>query len=65
VFKGLQAERLVAAFIAGWAVLNFPLLALWDVDATLAGVPLLPAMLFALWAVLIAAVAWIVERDPH
>jgi hypothetical protein len=64
VFKGLQAERLVAAFVAGWALLSFPLLALWDQEATLAGLPLLPTMLFALWAALIAAVAWIVEREP-
>ena len=62
MFKGLAAQRLVALFVAGWAVLNFPLLALWDHGLTLLGLPLLPAMLFLLWALLIAAVAWIVER---
>ena len=62
MFKGLQSQRLVAAFFAGWALLNFPLLALWDSDATLLGLPLLPTMVFGIWALLIAAVAWIVER---
>ena len=62
VFEGLQAQRLVAAFLAGWLLLNLPLLALWDHDITLGGLPLLPLMLFVLWAALIAAVAWIVER---
>jgi hypothetical protein len=62
VFKGLQAQRLVAAFFAGWALLNFPLLALWDGDATMLGLPLLPTMMFVIWALLIAAVGWIVER---
>jgi hypothetical protein len=63
VFKGLAAQRLVALFVGGWLALNFPLLALWDRDATLFGLPLFPAALFAVWALLIAALAWVVERD--
>lgn len=62
MFKGLDAQRAVAVFLAGWALLSFPLLGLWDRDVTLAGIPLLPLMLFVIWALLIAAVAWIVER---
>lgn len=63
LFQGLDAQRLVAVFFAGWALLSFPLLALWDHATTLWGLPLLPAMLFLIWAGLIAAVAWIVERS--
>ena len=63
MFKGLAAQRLVALFVAGWALLSFPLLALWDHDLGLLGVPMLPAMLFLLWALLIAAVAWIAEHS--
>ncbi len=63
MFKGLAAQRLVALFVAGWALLSFPLLALWDHDLSLLGVPMLPAMLFVIWALLIAAVAWIVEHS--
>ncbi len=62
VFKGLGAQRLVALFFWGWLLFNFPLLALWDRDATLLGVPLFPAALFILWALLIAAIAWLMER---
>ena len=62
MFNGLEAQRLVAAYFAGWAVLGWPLLALWDHDATLAGLPLLPLMLFVAWAGLIALVAWVLER---
>ena len=62
VFKGLDAQRLVAVYFAGWVLLGWPLLLLWDVDTTLAGLPLLPTMLFVVWAVLIAAVAWVLER---
>lgn len=62
MFKGLTAQRLVALFAGGWLLLNFPLLALWDRDATLFGLPLFPAALFLEWAALIAALAWVVER---
>ena len=37
------------------------LLALWDRDTTLWGLPLFPAALFAIWALLIAALAWLME----
>jgi len=61
---GLVTQRLVALFWAALALLNFPLLALWDHDARWLGLPLFPAALFLLWAALIAVLAWIVERSP-
>jgi len=57
----LRNQRLLALFGAGWLLLNFPLLTLWDRGITLAGIPLLPAALFVGWAALIAVAAWIVE----
>lgn len=66
MFTDLTAQRLSALFGCGWLALNFPLLGLWDVDATWWGVPVFPAALFALWALLIGVVAWLVERqDPE
>lgn len=62
MFHGLTAQRLLALFFAGWALLNFPLLALWDRDVTVAGIPLLPLALFGGWAALIGALAWVVEH---
>jgi len=62
VFQGLAAQRLLALFFAGALLLNFPLLALWDRDATVLGLPLFPLALFVVWAVLIGLTAWIVER---
>lgn len=59
---GLRSQRLIALFGAGWLLFNFPLLALWDQDAHFVGIPLFPAALFILWAALIAAVAWLMER---
>jgi len=62
MFKGLAAQRLLALFAGGWLLFNFPLLGLWDQDATLLGIPLFPAALFILWALLIALLAWLMER---
>jgi len=44
MFEGLDAQRL---------------LALWDHDAMLWGLPLFPAALFLIWATLIALLAWL------
>jgi len=57
-----RTPRLVALFAAGWALLNFPLLTLWDRGVTVAGLPLLPLALFGGWFVLIVLAAWIAER---
>ena len=65
MFQGLDAQRLAALFVAGLLLFNFPLLALWDHGARVFGVPLFPAALFLIWALLIAALAWIVERSPE
>lgn len=62
--KGLGKQRLVAVFMAGWLLLNFPLLALWDRDVTVLGLPLFPAALFVLWAGLIALLALLMEALP-
>lgn len=60
--SGLTPQRLVALFCGGGLMLNFPLLGLWDVSATVFGVPLLPVALFSIWALLIVGLAWLMER---
>lgn len=57
----LRNQRLLALFTAGWLLLNFPLLTLWDRPLAVAGIPLLPLALFIGWALLIGAAAWIAE----
>ncbi|MBL8387784.1 MAG: hypothetical protein JNK17_06195 [Hydrogenophaga sp.] len=65
MLQELDAQRLVALFVAGLALFNFPLLALWDHDVRVLGLPLFPLAMFLIWGLLIAAVAWIVERSPE
>ena len=54
-------QRLVALFFAALMALNYPLLSLWSPTATVLGLPLFPVALFGLWALLIAAMAWLLE----
>ena len=57
----LVSQRLLALFFAGGMLLNFPLLALWNHPVQVLGLPLFPLALFAIWALMIGALAWIME----
>lgn len=59
--SGLLQQRLTGLFVLALVLFNFPLLALWDRDATVLGLPLFPLALFVVWALLIAALAWLME----
>jgi hypothetical protein len=61
MLASLRNQRLSALFAAGWLLLNFPLLTLWDRGISVAGIPLMPAALFIGWALLIGLAAWIAE----
>jgi hypothetical protein len=58
-----KGERLVGLFLLGCLLFNFPLLALFNVRATVFGIPLLYAYLFAAWCLVIVLVALIMERN--
>ena len=59
---GRRGERLAGLFLLGCLLFNFPLLGLFNVKATVLGVPVAYAYLFGAWALLIALVALVVER---
>lgn len=59
--RGRASQRLAALFAAALLLFNFPLLALWDHQARLWGLPLFPLALFIIWALLIAALALVME----
>jgi hypothetical protein len=60
--RNLTGQGLVALFVLGWLLFNFPLLALFNDPRTLFGIPLLYAYLFAAWALFICLLAFMVER---
>ena len=58
----LKGQRLVALFLLGCLLFNYPLLSLFASDMRIWGIPLIYVYLFAAWTVLIGAMALIVER---
>lgn len=63
--KGLAAQRLVAVFLTGALLFNYPVLSLFDRPERWFGIPMLWLFLFGTWTVLLAVVAWIVERGAR
>jgi len=59
-----RGQQLVGVFLLGMLLFNYPLLALFNRVASIFGVPLLYAYLFASWALVIGLLALVVER-PH
>ena len=60
-----SAPVLVALAALALLLLNFPLLLIWDQSREVFGLPMLPVMLFLIWAGLIAALALITEAGPR
>jgi len=58
----LVAQRLVALFLLGCLLFNFPLLALFNRHGEIAGIPLLYAYIFGVWLALIVSMAVVAER---
>jgi hypothetical protein len=59
----MKGPRLVAVFLLGVLLFNYPLLALFNRMVLVFGVPLLYAYIFAAWALLIGLAALVVERS--
>ena len=57
-----KGQRLIALFIFGCLLFNYPVLSLFNVAAEFFGVPLLYAYIFAAWALLVALMALVVEK---
>ena len=59
---GRYGQRLIALFLLGCLLFNYPLLFLFSIERHLFGIPLLYVYIFAAWALLIALTAATVER---
>ena len=60
--RSRRGAQLVGLFMLGCLLFNYPLIILFNVRATLFGVPLLYAYLFAAWALLIVLAALVMRR---
>jgi hypothetical protein len=52
-----KGQRLIALFIFGCLLFNYPVLSLFNVATDTFGVPVLYAYIFAAWALLVALMA--------
>jgi hypothetical protein len=58
----IKGQRLVALFLLGCLLLNYPLLNLFARDIHILGIPALYAYVFVVWALLIGLMALVVEK---
>jgi hypothetical protein len=58
----IKGPRLVALFLLGLLLLNYPLLHLFERPGEVLGIPLLFAYVFSVWALLIALMALVLEK---
>jgi hypothetical protein len=62
VGSGLKGQRLIALFLLGTLLLNYPLFSLFGGAIEVAGIPLIYVYVFFVWVILIALMALVVER---
>ncbi|HLS55154.1 MAG TPA: hypothetical protein VK052_03730 [Zeimonas sp.] len=58
----IAGQRLVAVFLLGCVLFNYPALSLFNKPAAIFGIPLLYAYVFGAWALLIGLLALVIER---
>jgi len=58
----IKGQRLVALFLLGFLLLNYPLLNLFSGAGQVLGIPVLYAYVFTVWALLIGLMALVVEK---
>lgn len=58
----VKGQRLVALFLLGNMLFNYPMLALFNRDDSMGGIPVLYLYVFGAWALLIVLLAAVVEK---
>ena len=57
----IKGQRLIAAFLFGCLAFNYPILALFNQDGTVYGIPALFVYIFGIWLLLIVVMMIIIE----
>ena len=58
----IRGQRLAALCLLGLVLFSYPVLAAFNVHATVAGIPVLYAYFFVAWGALIGLMALVIER---
>ncbi len=56
-----QGQRLIALFLIGCLLFNYPLLSLFSQEGMIWGIPVLYVYIFSAWAALIGLMALVIE----
>ena len=59
--RDVKGQRLIALFLFGCLLFNYPVLSLFNVATEFFGVPVLYVYIFAAWALLVTLMAVVVE----
>jgi hypothetical protein len=62
--RDIKGQRLIALFVLGCLLFNYPVLSLFNVAAVVFGVPVLYVYIFVAWALLVALMALAAESRP-
>ena len=60
--SSITGQRLVAIFLLGCVLLNYPILFLFNRSESILGIPLLYLYIFGAWIFLIGLMAYVIER---
>ena len=60
-----KSKRLVALFLFGFMLLNYPILSLLNINISVFGFPLLYIYIFGVWGLLILLAALVVSRSKE
>ena len=60
-----KSKRLVALFLFGFLLLNYPILSLLNINITVFGLPLLYIYIFGIWGLLIFLSALVISRSKE
>jgi uncharacterized membrane protein len=60
-----KSKRLVALFLFGFVLLNYPILSLLNINITVFGLPLVYVYIFGIWGLLILLSALVMSRSKE
>ena len=58
----IRGQRLAALCLLGLVLFSYPVLAVFNIQATVAGIPVLYVYFFVAWGALIGLMALVIER---
>lgn len=62
-YRSVTGQKVAAIFVLGFILFNYPVLSIFSTNGFIFGIPVLYVYLFTSWAVIIALMAFVIERQ--